>query len=273
MASSAGQGSVFGELDTESSGGSGGRSTSRGRPTGSRFGSLSHHSFFSRHNPHPHRVRHMQGLNGKPVCTVNDDWFTFTPLCPHPLIKSQVYLSGIRTSEFHPRHLSRDHTGPAADEDRSRRQTQYSSQTGRIIPNTSWGGKRRSSRLSHRRTGPKTLDGMEIKVLELLCQILQTDSLSMVQQWLLLASNREKQLVQGLLSQAMGELSSLKTNTQSSAAQLLPLTAEDLLHNQLLDSRITERQKSSSAAGENVVEEPERIGQAEVFTLRPEESS
>ncbi|KAK7904635.1 hypothetical protein WMY93_017242 [Mugilogobius chulae] len=28
-----------------------------------RFGSLSHHSFFSRHNPHPIRVRHIQGTN------------------------------------------------------------------------------------------------------------------------------------------------------------------------------------------------------------------
>lgn len=36
--------------------------TSRTSTRGSlRFGSLSHHSFFSRHNPHPHRVRHMQG--------------------------------------------------------------------------------------------------------------------------------------------------------------------------------------------------------------------
>ncbi|GAA6083075.1 protein TBATA [Tachysurus ichikawai] len=26
-----------------------------------RFGALSHHSFFSRHNPHPHRVRHISG--------------------------------------------------------------------------------------------------------------------------------------------------------------------------------------------------------------------
>lgn len=26
-----------------------------------RFGALSHHSFFSRHNPHPQRVTHMQG--------------------------------------------------------------------------------------------------------------------------------------------------------------------------------------------------------------------
>lgn len=26
-----------------------------------RFGTLSHHSFFSRHNPHPNRVKHIQG--------------------------------------------------------------------------------------------------------------------------------------------------------------------------------------------------------------------
>lgn len=36
--------------------------TSRTTTRGSlRFGTLSHHSFFSRHNPHPHRVRHLQG--------------------------------------------------------------------------------------------------------------------------------------------------------------------------------------------------------------------
>lgn len=35
-----------------------------GRPTtqsGYRFGQLSHNSFFTRHNPHPHRVRHIKG--------------------------------------------------------------------------------------------------------------------------------------------------------------------------------------------------------------------
>uniref|UniRef100_A0A673ID97 Thymus, brain and testes associated n=1 Tax=Sinocyclocheilus rhinocerous TaxID=307959 RepID=A0A673ID97_9TELE len=116
--------------------------TSRTSTRGSlRFGSLSHHSFFSRHNPHPHRVRHMQGLNGKPVCTVNDDWYGFTPLCPHPLIKSQV--SGSRSSVFLTPEIGSDRSGP--------------------------------------------------RVLELLCQILQTDSLSMVQQWLLLASDRGEQ--------------------------------------------------------------------------------
>lgn len=32
-----------------------------GSKSTARFGSLSHHSFFSRHNPHPHRVTHIQG--------------------------------------------------------------------------------------------------------------------------------------------------------------------------------------------------------------------
>ena len=30
------------------------------------------------------------GLNGNPVCMVNDDWYISSPLCPHPLIASQV---------------------------------------------------------------------------------------------------------------------------------------------------------------------------------------
>ncbi|KAL6475790.1 hypothetical protein MHYP_G00168300 [Metynnis hypsauchen] len=34
------------------------RVTTRGS---ARFGTLSHHSFFSRHNPHPHRVTHLSG--------------------------------------------------------------------------------------------------------------------------------------------------------------------------------------------------------------------
>lgn len=56
-----------------------------------------------RQTPAPHQDQTLfyfstAGLNGKPVCTVNDDWYGFTPLCPHPLIKSQVPVS--RSSEF-----------------------------------------------------------------------------------------------------------------------------------------------------------------------------
>ncbi|KAA0724855.1 Protein TBATA [Triplophysa tibetana] len=160
---------------------------------GVRFGTLSHHSFFSRHNPHPHRVRHMQGLNGKPVCTVNDDWYGFTPLCPHPLIKSQV--PAIRSPDMSPdsstprsvflseswREELKDLAAKVRltaendnekneklmDEEAPRRMTQYSAQSGRIIPSTSWGKKR--SRTSHRRLGTQRrqtqpLEGMELRV-------------------------------------------------------------------------------------------------------------
>ncbi|KAI7796522.1 protein TBATA [Triplophysa rosa] len=262
--------------------------------SGVRFGSLSHHSFFSRHNPHPHRVRHMQGLNGKPVCTVNDDWYGFTPLCPHPLIKSQVPV--IRSPDMSP-----DSSGPRAvflseswreelkdlaakvrltaendnekseklmDEEAPRRKTQYSAQSGRIIPSTSW-GKKRSSRTSHRRLGAQRrqtqpLEGMELRVLELLCQILQTDSLSMVQQWLLLADEREKEMVQGLLQQAM---------TNSSAQ--IPQTSEVLpeSHHLLLTSPVSQRQRQTSLnPAETSQDKPERIGEAEVLTLHPQDT-
>uniref|UniRef100_A0A8C1V9E2 Thymus, brain and testes associated n=1 Tax=Cyprinus carpio TaxID=7962 RepID=A0A8C1V9E2_CYPCA len=275
--------------------------TSRTSTRGSlRFGSLSHHSFFSRHNPHPHRVRHMQGLNGKPVCTVNDDWYGFTPLCPHPLIKSQV--SGSRWSVFLTPEIGSARSGARAeliseswreelkdlatkvslsvtqqdtrekltDEEVPRRKTQYSAQSGRIIPASSWGGKKRSSRTSHKRAQrwqTQTLEGVELKVLELLCQILQTDSLSMVQQWLLLASEKEKELVQGLLQKAMVDSSSL--TQQTSGSELLPLTSEDLPDHVFLSSSVS-RRKSSSHPAEPLQDKPERIGEAEVLTLYPE---
>lgn len=41
------------------------RLTPKGSP---RFGSLSHHSFFSRHNPHPHRVTHIPGEYTQALC-------------------------------------------------------------------------------------------------------------------------------------------------------------------------------------------------------------
>ncbi|KAG7324719.1 hypothetical protein KOW79_011035 [Hemibagrus wyckioides] len=220
--------------------------------SGARFGTLSHHSFFSRHNPHPHRVRHISGLNGSPVCIVNDDWYSCTPLFPHPLIRSQVTSGATPTSTSvlsHPTHPRADRAKPGAaliseawreelkdlatkvslsaaapskrsehepsEEEPVCRKTQYSSETGRIIPPTSWRTKRRDFHTANTRPGthgPQTahlqpggisLEGQELRVLELLCQILQTDSLSLVQQWLLLAGDREKELVLGMLQQAM----------------------------------------------------------------------
>uniref|UniRef100_A0AAQ6A5F4 Death domain-containing protein n=1 Tax=Amphiprion ocellaris TaxID=80972 RepID=A0AAQ6A5F4_AMPOC len=95
-----------------------------------RFGALSHHSFFSRHNPHPHQVTHIQAL-------FSEAW--------RDELKELVAKVNLS----------------------------FRAQLGKN------------------------------EVLELLCQILQTDSLSTVQQWLLLAGQREKDLVMGMLRRAL----------------------------------------------------------------------
>ncbi|KAL3876749.1 hypothetical protein ACJMK2_034545 [Sinanodonta woodiana] len=56
------------------------RKTSRpSTQSGYRFGQLSHNSFFTRHNPHPSRVRHIKGLLDVPICAVNDDGYFASP--------------------------------------------------------------------------------------------------------------------------------------------------------------------------------------------------
>uniref|UniRef100_A0A3Q0T3H5 Thymus, brain and testes associated n=1 Tax=Amphilophus citrinellus TaxID=61819 RepID=A0A3Q0T3H5_AMPCI len=174
-----------------------------------RFGALSHHSFFSRHNPHPHRMRHIQGFTGRPICMVRDDWFVTSSLFPHPLLKSRINrkacLHGCglvfslilhSSSVFFLTqgdlilekciHVLQDQP----EEKVVQRKTQYSAQTGRIIPPSSKSFQRKSQyqRMSH----PQPFHDQELMVLEVLCQILQTDSLSTVQQWLLLSGQRGK---------------------------------------------------------------------------------
>ncbi|XP_052263262.1 protein TBATA-like isoform X2 [Dreissena polymorpha] len=56
--------------------------TTANRPStqgGYRFGQLSQNSFFTRHNPHPMRVRHLKGLLDVPICAVNDDGYFANP--------------------------------------------------------------------------------------------------------------------------------------------------------------------------------------------------
>ncbi|MGH0129206.1 UNVERIFIED_CONTAM: hypothetical protein FKN15_037830 [Acipenser sinensis] len=200
------------------------RPPSKGSP---RFGTLSHHSFFSRHNSHPHRVTHIQGLNGNPVCIVNDNWYASTSLCPHPLIRSQRHMTVLGApglqwpfGELYGSGTQRQGTGLLSEAWREElkdlaakiclagpfekeekkvevpvcRVTQYSAQTGRIIPPSSRAASCRSNQASrHARTkGQFPSAAICNQVLELLCQILQTDSLSQVQQWLLSAGQRGK---------------------------------------------------------------------------------
>ncbi|CAL8302960.1 unnamed protein product [Lota lota] len=138
---------------------------------------MSHHSFFSRHNPHPNRVTHIQGLNGNPVCTVKDDWGVTTSLFPHPLIKSQAGFRscplplgpmspyGSCSYQSKPGLLpeawreelkelavkvslaskAKNTPEKQPEDEPARRKTQYSARTGRIIPPSAQAYQRRTS--------------------------------------------------------------------------------------------------------------------------------
>ncbi|XP_062926254.1 protein TBATA-like [Mobula hypostoma] len=278
-----------------------------------RFGKLSHHSFFSRHNPHPHRVTHINGLNGMPVCTVNDDWHVSTPLSPHPLIKSQFPTTvlgrlGLPISIFHCnafgdgsipkptiaplseawREELREFASkacfllpepPEQKKTEERRMTQYSAQTGRIIPSCTPALGHRSSKNGtqerNKHNGP--YQDQELLVLELLCQLLQTDSFSAIQQWLLCAGQREKDFVLGMVQSVLG--SSYPEYQQCAESTKVRLTPQiDHSPSASLSRRSTSTTKRHKRyylkkKPENIEEDqPDRIGSAEVLLIHRSKS-
>ncbi|KAM9064442.1 LOW QUALITY PROTEIN: protein TBATA [Sarcophilus harrisii] len=161
-------------------------------------------------------------------------------------------------------------------EEETERLAQYSPETGRLIP-----GYLRN--MTSRAPGPPTgaysskedvipvLQDQELLILELLCQILQTDSLTAIQCWLVSASPREKDLVLGLLQTAVANLIpeplitlpeeriittwSSKPNSPASISQcLIPLKS------------LKQSQNRPKTKGESY-EKPECIGNAEVLQL------
>ncbi|XP_012519419.1 PREDICTED: protein TBATA [Propithecus coquereli] len=267
-----------------------------------RFGRLSHHSFFSRHHPHSQRVTHIPDLTGKPVCVVRDE-FSLGPLPQSTLLSS--CLMGVPTisvpigdpqsnrnpqlsSETWKRELkelasrvafftkeNEQQKNKEQKEETLREQgAKYSAETGRLIPPSTRVGGCRSSRQGQR-SQPSSRDGgvqailqdQELLILELLCQILQTDSLSAIQFWLLYAPPKEKDLALGLL--------------QTAVAQFLPqplasIPAERLLHQleevqespqenqQLPYSQSPKKMRTPPVAKS---EKPEYIGKAQVLRM------
>ncbi|KAJ6657769.1 hypothetical protein lerEdw1_001956 [Lerista edwardsae] len=145
-----------------------------------RFGSL------SPHNPHPHRVTHIQGLNGVPVCIVNDVWSKQAILCPHPIIKSHLCtsvseVSGVQMpiGDPQPFPVPRLSVGSLSEV---------------------WTEELKELAARVRAAASTSTETVKKEtILELLRQILQTDPLTAIQQWLLAAGQQEKNLVMGLL--------------------------------------------------------------------------
>uniref|UniRef100_A0A803TPM2 Thymus, brain and testes associated n=1 Tax=Anolis carolinensis TaxID=28377 RepID=A0A803TPM2_ANOCA len=118
--------------------------------------------------------------------------------------------------------------------EKSRRETQYSEETGRLIPPPSRAITRHSSHRTHKnnvknkgKDATMTFQDQELIILEMLCQILQTDSLTSIQQWLLTAGQRDKDLVMGLLQIATANLQTQEwtTNMEENCPQLSPNTS------------------------------------------------
>ncbi|XP_023060531.2 protein TBATA isoform X2 [Piliocolobus tephrosceles] len=272
------------------------------------FGRLSHHSFFSRHHPHPQHVTHIQDLTGKPVCVVRDS--------PAPLPESTVFSGcqmgmptisapiGDPQSNRNPQlsseawkkelkdlasrvafftkedELKKKEKEEEEEEPLREQGAKYSAETGRLIPaSTRAVGRRRSHQgqqsQSSSRDGVQAflLQDQELLVLELLCQILETDSLSAIQFWLLYAPPKEKDLALGLL--------------QTAVAQLLPqplvsIPTEKLL-NQLQDVQQPPQEKQEPPCSQSPKktkmspfsksEKPEYIGEAQVLRMHSSQNT
>ncbi|XP_071952859.1 protein TBATA-like isoform X3 [Antedon mediterranea] len=148
--------------------------------SGTRFGQLSQNPFFTRHNPHPGRVRHIK-------VPMTDSW--------RDELREFTEKAGLSL----PREVREQ------QDELPRRTSVYSAETGRLIPSRSMqrGYSRQRQREPHYFNHIQPEQANESLILEMLCQILQTDSISAVQSWLVSANHREKDLVLDMIRTAM----------------------------------------------------------------------
>ncbi|XP_027696404.1 protein TBATA [Vombatus ursinus] len=271
-----------------------------------RFGQLSHNSFFSRHNSHPNRVAHIQDLSGNPICTVRDNITHPSLTLPGPSSNISINILGAPQVQMpigDPQSLVEPHLTLSSlssiwreelkelaskvaafskeaemkkKKEETERLAQYSPITGRLIPGYIQSMTSRAPRTSHRgdlqsKDVMPVVQDQELLILELLCQILQTDSLTAIPS----ASPREKDLVLGLLQTAVAGLipepliclpeerimTTLSINPNSPAF----LSQSLMSQRSLKQSQDGPKEKAESLSSR---EKPECIGNAEVLQLR-----
>ncbi|XP_040333675.1 uncharacterized protein C4orf17 homolog isoform X2 [Herpailurus yagouaroundi] len=162
--------------------------------------------FLVRHTPHPRRVCHIKGLNNIPICTVNDDENSLgtlwgvgqfnhlekdeTPFakCGYPP-STATMESPVREVTPAPNHIKmppRPHSEPCR---KIRECFKTSSENPLAIK----------------------------KILAKLCNVLRTDSLAEVLQWLVHASTKEKEWISALIHDEMAEINLLTQRGNISA--------------------------------------------------------
>ncbi|XP_060056805.1 protein TBATA isoform X6 [Erinaceus europaeus] len=276
-----------------------------------RFGRLSHHSFFSRHHPHPQRVTHIQDLTGKPVCVVRDigDQYSLTPSPQDPLwsrclmktptiatpigdpqsnqepqLPSEAWKKELKTLASRIAVFTKENEPKDSEKEEPQREegAKYSAETGRLIPASAQAFGRRHSRQGHRSSSSSSsrngdiqtiLKDQELLVLELLCQILQTDSLRSIQFWLLYAPQKEKDLALGLLQTAVAQLlpQPLVSIPEEKLLNQLQEVQESQERLQLTPSSQSPKKTKTSPLPKS--ERPEYIGKAQVLRMYSSQST
>ncbi|XP_007947044.1 uncharacterized protein C4orf17 homolog [Orycteropus afer afer] len=210
--------------------------------------------FLVRHTPHPRRVCHIKGLNNIPICTVNDDENSFRTFCGSGYLEKDEapFARGSNSPstaglEIPVREVSpalhtvkmppRPHSEPykkvkecfktSSENPLVIKKEEIKTRNSPSSPKACSSAGSCFSEAISTKTDTKTvcipnyLD-QEIKILAKLCEILHTDSLAEVLQWLLHASSKEKEWVSALIHAELAEINLLthrgrNTSTESAA--------------------------------------------------------
>ncbi|XP_051021676.1 uncharacterized protein C4orf17 homolog [Acomys russatus] len=208
--------------------------------------------FVVRHTPHPRRVCHIKGLNNIPICTVNDDDVPLRLLCgasqqtllernETPLTKfsnppsTAALDSPVRgLSPVQNKVPARPQSEPCRKTNECFKTSsdnplvikdEFKAKDSLLPPRMCSAPACRYSEVMSAKTDedkntvciPNYLD-QEIKILAKLCDILHTDSLAEVLQWLLHTSNKEKEWVSSLIHSELAEINLLASRRAATAA-------------------------------------------------------
>ncbi|KAH0505944.1 hypothetical protein LTLLF_175530 [Microtus ochrogaster] len=210
--------------------------------------------FLVRHTPHPRRVCHIKGLNNIPICTVNDDDIPLRMLwnpgqVSHlernemPLAKSvnppstailespagglaPVRNKGLIRPQSEPCKITNECFKTSIDNPLVIKKDEFKAKKPLPAPRMcSAAGSLSSAVMNTKMDGnentvsiPNYLD-QEIKILSKLCDILHTDSLAEVLQWLLHASSKEKEWVSALVHSELSEINLLTRHGRNTPAE------------------------------------------------------
>eukprot|EP00070_Physeter_catodon_P040583 XP_028347477.1 uncharacterized protein C4orf17 homolog isoform X2 [Physeter catodon] len=166
-------------------------------------------SFLVRHTPHPRRVCHIKGLNNILICNVNDDENSFRTLWGVDQFnhsEKDEIASARCSNPPSTAALESPIRGVSPAVDRVKVTARPNSEPCRKVKECF-------------RTSSENPLAIK-KILEKICNILQTDSLAEVLQWLLHASSKEKEWVSALIHAELAEIDLLTPLRRNASVEL-----------------------------------------------------